>query len=347
MPTRQRPRLIGRALASVLRQDIADTVILVLDNASGDETEAVVAAYARHDSRVQYIRRPENIGLEANFADGLERVTTPYAAFLPDDDFLLPGCYRSAVDALDEDSKLGFVALRMVYANPDATYSIESSMRSGRYESPDGMLEMLRHRHRTWMGTVFRTACRDSGIRLEPTAGPILDLDFQLRIASRYAILAIDALGAVYATGPSPANHLKWNPWHDRIESHLREHYGLAPEIASAAAVEFHQRRCVDLFKFALTDLAAGGTSVPALAESLLDAGAPGRATLARTLLGSRAFSRPAVRLALGIRHALRHSPKERLALSALVNEELAQLESIADRISPGAWGDAQAQLGA
>jgi Glycosyl transferase family 2 len=336
MPTHRRPRLIGRALTSVLRQDVEDTLVLVLDNASGDETEAVVAAFARHDNRIQYVRRSQDIGLEANFADGLERVNTPYVAFLPDDDFLLPGCYRTALKALDADPMLGFVALRMVHAHPDGGYSVEASMASGRYEPPTGVLEMVDRGHRTWMGTVFRTACRDAGIRLQPAAGPVLDLDFQLRVASKYPVLALEALGAVYATGPSPENHVKWNTWLDRIESQLRRGYDLGPDAAAASAEAFHQRRIVALFSVAVSDLAARGSSVSSLAGALAGAEASRRAALVRALWRSRAVSRPAIRLALRIRRGSRF-PEDRVALAGLVRDELAELASMASRMSSGA----------
>lgn len=90
IPTFRRPHLLGRALRSVLSQTYPHFRVCIYDNASGDETAAVVAEVAKGDSRVQYYCHPENIGANRNFLYGQERVETPYYSFLPDDDVLLP-----------------------------------------------------------------------------------------------------------------------------------------------------------------------------------------------------------------------------------------------------------------
>ncbi len=53
IPTYRRPKLLKRAILSVLRQSYKDLQVHVYDNASDDTTEQVVADLASADSRVK------------------------------------------------------------------------------------------------------------------------------------------------------------------------------------------------------------------------------------------------------------------------------------------------------
>ena len=97
LPTFRRPRLLGRAIESVIGQTFPEFQLNVYDNASSDDTEHIVADYAARDPRVKYHRHASNIGLAKNLAFGLDRVTTPYFSVLSDDDWLLPGFYRASI----------------------------------------------------------------------------------------------------------------------------------------------------------------------------------------------------------------------------------------------------------
>ncbi len=58
---------IRATIDSVLHQTYRSLEILVVDNASTDDTEAIVTDMASRDARVRYVRNDENIGQNANF----------------------------------------------------------------------------------------------------------------------------------------------------------------------------------------------------------------------------------------------------------------------------------------
>jgi glycosyltransferase involved in cell wall biosynthesis len=62
IPTYRRPKMLGRAIRSVLNQTFPDLQVCVYDNASGDETTQVVVEFAERDSRVRYHCHAANIG---------------------------------------------------------------------------------------------------------------------------------------------------------------------------------------------------------------------------------------------------------------------------------------------
>ena len=61
IPTYNRASLLTGAIESVLSQTFHDFTLLIVDNASEDETEAVVQSF--DDSRIMYVRNARNIGV--------------------------------------------------------------------------------------------------------------------------------------------------------------------------------------------------------------------------------------------------------------------------------------------
>ena len=100
IPTFRRAKLLRRAVRSVFDQEGVGLRVCVFDNASGDETADVVADLAASDARVIYHRHAENIGAARNFEFGLSAVETSFFSILSDDDYLLPGFYKNAMEGL-------------------------------------------------------------------------------------------------------------------------------------------------------------------------------------------------------------------------------------------------------
>lgn len=101
LPTFRRPRLLARALRSALAQTYVDFKLVVYDNASGDETGAVVRAFAATDARLAYVVNPENLGAIGNFNKAMAEVDSEFFCLFSDDDILLPRCLEIEVAGLD------------------------------------------------------------------------------------------------------------------------------------------------------------------------------------------------------------------------------------------------------
>jgi len=87
------------SVGSVLRQDFPSFELVVVDNASTDDTDAVIAEFA-HDARLQYFKNPVNVGLTPNHNVGLSHARGAYILFLSADDMILPGHLRRCYDYL-------------------------------------------------------------------------------------------------------------------------------------------------------------------------------------------------------------------------------------------------------
>jgi glycosyltransferase involved in cell wall biosynthesis len=86
LPTYNRADEIGRAIGSVMRQTYPGWELVVVDDASEDDIEEVVAQY--RDPRVRYIRRSLNGGVAAAQNTGVDHARGELVAFLHSDDEL-------------------------------------------------------------------------------------------------------------------------------------------------------------------------------------------------------------------------------------------------------------------
>lgn len=179
--------MVKRAVKSILAQTYRDLRVLVLDNASGDETPDVVAQLVREDSRVEYLCHAENIGMIGNFNAGLQRVDTPYFTMLSDDDICLPHFYECAMQGFEREPSAWFSAgvrvqvraPRLVRDAPIGCWPM------GLQEPPEGGLRLLRAGLPGVIDSVFR---REVLTEVEgfPPAVLASDLDFMLRLALKH-----------------------------------------------------------------------------------------------------------------------------------------------------------------
>ncbi len=82
IPTFNRSKLIGRAIESVLRQSAHPDQVIVIDDGSSDDTEAVCRVY---QDQIEY-HRQSNAGPSAARNTGIRLASHPWIAFLDSDD---------------------------------------------------------------------------------------------------------------------------------------------------------------------------------------------------------------------------------------------------------------------
>ena len=100
MPTYDHRYFIRRAIESLLAQKLADWELIIVDDASPDDTAELVKPYLS-DSRIQYHRLPENRGTGAAINYALDRAQAPRIAYLPSDDVIYDDHLSSLVACLD------------------------------------------------------------------------------------------------------------------------------------------------------------------------------------------------------------------------------------------------------
>lgn len=95
VPTFNYGRFLPDCIESVLAQTFRDWELVITDDDSTDDTEAIVTRYAAADARIRYVRNPVRLGMSPNLrhAAGLGRGR--YLKILCADDWLTPTCLGS------------------------------------------------------------------------------------------------------------------------------------------------------------------------------------------------------------------------------------------------------------
>jgi glycosyltransferase involved in cell wall biosynthesis len=102
IPSYNYGRYLSEAIESVLSQGIDDLELVILDNASTDETPEKVQPFL-DDPRVRYIRHPRNIGAYNNWNRCLEMATGKYVVVLSADDYFCSGHLHTMLTSLEEN----------------------------------------------------------------------------------------------------------------------------------------------------------------------------------------------------------------------------------------------------
>jgi glycosyltransferase involved in cell wall biosynthesis len=202
IPTFNRAHLLRESIASVLAQSYREFRLIVSDNASEDNTEQVVKSFT--DTRIDYVRSDENIGLVGNFNRVIELADTEFLLLLPDDDVLYPDHLRSTIEVFERHPNLGVVhsAFDMI----DASSCVIEHDRSvvdvdGPYEveSGDAYIERSMQSPWTicWPSALFRTSALVASGGLRPEEEPLGDFAMFMRIARDwdYACVAASLAG--------------------------------------------------------------------------------------------------------------------------------------------------------
>jgi uncharacterized membrane protein len=100
-------------LGSVVDQDQVETEVIIVDDASTDDSAAVAWRYTRRCDNMQVILHRSNTGHVVAFNDGLDAATGEFVVRLDADDLLAPGSLARAVALFDE-----FPSVGLVYGHP-------------------------------------------------------------------------------------------------------------------------------------------------------------------------------------------------------------------------------------
>jgi glycosyltransferase involved in cell wall biosynthesis len=128
--------LVGRAIESCLHQTYSNIEVVVVDNASKDNTKEVVLAYSSRDQRVKYFRNEQAIPIMRNFYETFKRAQGEFVQHLGHDDWLAPNYVEIGVKTITEDPETGGVMPRLislVVRDGHAVLNNDISLPSGTY----------------------------------------------------------------------------------------------------------------------------------------------------------------------------------------------------------------------
>lgn len=188
IPTFNRAQYLRTAVESVLAQEFADFELLVVDNASGDETPDVVRDF--HDSRIKYFRNPTNIGMTANLNECLTLAGSEYIVIFHDDDLMKPDMLRKDVAILDSYPQAVFVHAQAEAIDADGRrVGCSPQLWPFLTPGPEFVRRCWLQRHTVFFPTVMmrRSVVQRVG-RFDPEFVAMCDVDFWQRLAAEGSV---------------------------------------------------------------------------------------------------------------------------------------------------------------
>lgn len=190
IPTYNRANYLTYSVNSVLKQTYQDFELIICDDGSTDNTPDLVERW--NDSRIRYVRHPQNIGRSRNMRSGFDAVRGDYFIKFDDDDALTPYFLEKTVAVLDAHPSVDFVCTdhwvidKNNSRNEEATKA--NSDKWGKSRLKQGIIpELLREtflRQSLQVGsTLFRRAALAEVNYMRPEADGCEDFDLLVRLA--------------------------------------------------------------------------------------------------------------------------------------------------------------------
>lgn len=179
LPVYNGGKYVARAIQSVLAQTFADFELIISDNGSTDQTEAICREFSARDPRVRYFRATTNQGVVRNFNRCVELARGEYFHWQAADDMLAPAFLERLVPVLDGDPTvvIAFARTQMIDESdqPLAMHDYDATASDPRPARRFANLINLNHRQHA-AGEVYGLIRMDA-LRRTPLYEPVVRTD--------------------------------------------------------------------------------------------------------------------------------------------------------------------------
>ncbi len=205
IPTYNRSNLLDRAIRSVLAQSFTDFELIVVDDASTDDTQSLVGAV--NYSRIKIIRHERNKGAPAARNTGIKVSQGEYIGFLDDDDEWLPKKLEKQLEAFQssfDDVSLVYTGFYFASGkNGSRLAQITPTLKGDIY------LDLLRRNIPAGNTSLIRKHCFAKCGLFDETLPSCQDWDMWIRISKFYKFdFVAEALSNVYVHGRQISTNL-------------------------------------------------------------------------------------------------------------------------------------------
>lgn len=105
-------KTLAKTIEAAIIQDYKNLEIIISDNCSTDDTQAIAEAFQSRDSRIKYIRQEKNYGMTANFSKVFEYATGEFFMWAAHDDQHDPAFISKCLPLLLSDPEAGLCVPR-------------------------------------------------------------------------------------------------------------------------------------------------------------------------------------------------------------------------------------------
>jgi len=244
IPTYNRRKYLSRAIDSVLSQTFEDYEVLVIDDASQDDTAQLIGQYK--DARIKYHRHEKNCGAPAARNTGLRLATGEFIAFLDSDNEWLPERLQTQIKLFSSLGK----DVGVVYGNNKVINELDHTetvwafgLRGNLYK------EFLQRPFMDFITPLIRKECFERIGFMDENAPSYQEWDTFLRISRYYEFDYVDEVLALYYVHSN--NRISKGPldeaggWNYVLQKHKREML----EVLSPRVLIEHHRNLTHLYR--------------------------------------------------------------------------------------------------
>jgi glycosyltransferase involved in cell wall biosynthesis len=182
MPVYNTAYFLPEAIESIVNQTYRNIELVIVDDASEDDSWHVIDTYAQKDDRIVAVRNQVNVGVLHARNIGVERASGIYVAQMDSDDIALPERISRQVDFLEENPEYGACGSNI--------YEIDAAGEVGRVVTYPASDEEIKR------ALFFVTPVRQSTLMVRRECFERLgryedmpeELDLLMRIGSRYKL---------------------------------------------------------------------------------------------------------------------------------------------------------------
>lgn len=276
VPSYNGAAFLREALDSILAQTYPNVEILLLDDASTDNTAAIAAEYG---SRIDYIRQPSNLGIYDNVNIGIARAHGELIATYHADDIYLPTIVEAQVAYLRIHPEVGAVFSANIFVDAQGReYGRMSLPRDVRGEQSldyaTVLNALLKYKNRFLVcptAMVRASVHEEVGTYRQSRYRNTADLEMWLRIAQHYPIAILESHLMKYrhfhGNSSQRYHRLRTDPenFFNILDEYLAS--GGRSLAAPAALVDYEAHRSEDRLMAAISHYIKG--ELPAAREAL------------------------------------------------------------------------------
>lgn len=214
-------RFLGACVRSVLEQSIRDLRVLIIDDASTDDSLFQATNLAKHDPRVTVIVHRQNQGHIGTYNEGIAWASADYLLLLSADDLLVPGALERAIEIMDENPDVVLTHGEGIvwYADqPLPSVPVQPTCTWARHD----LISEICATGINLVATptaIGRTEIQKKVGGYRPSLPHAGDMEMWLRFAAHGAVARIDAAQAIYRRHSSAMS----NPYFAKMVSDYRQ----------------------------------------------------------------------------------------------------------------------------
>lgn len=163
LPVYNGQNFIKQALEDILMQTYDNFELIISDNASTDNTEAICREYEVKDKRIRYYRNKENLGAAKNYNRVFELSRGKYFAWMNHDDLYDKQFLEKCVEGL-EDNPSAILAYPKSFAIDEKGEKIDELFCDHNLDSESPYKRLRRFHDCVWEGPISQNGTKSIGI---------------------------------------------------------------------------------------------------------------------------------------------------------------------------------------